>query len=197
MDEQVQVVKRGETCATVLLRIVAGGLTVTIFSHPSIEEFFRNTCADKVDVRGLGRYWQFPGDRGEDGKINHNNVKPMPAYTSQKGDIEPIVLDSGDLCVFNRLGQPLMDMGADPISGRPRHHINLSFLKLVGISEGGITFQVRGVFTTDAVSTMKEKIGEGIRKFYRVYLKPVEMSIVVSTSEVQLPLTTKESTSIS
>src|SRR3990167_4038309 len=84
-----------------------------------------------------------------------------------------------------RVGMALYEPFAAQADGsKAKPLINLSFLRLAGISEGaGVTFSVRGVHTHESLSKIKEDIGEGYRKFYYMFMKPIRMDIVVSTQE--------------
>ena len=95
--------------------------------------------------------------------------------------------DNGDQDNINRPGQALVDSHFQGETGRNKRNINLSFLRLVGISEGaGVTFAVRGVHTYEALTQMRESLGEAYKRFYRTYMKPICMSITVSTSETPI-----------
>lgn len=176
----LEVIKRGETSLNVTLVRSAGGLTVYVKAHPAIEAFVRGLGAGDVsDVRASGPYWRPAGTEG----------KPLMIYTMTE-QVPNVILDDGSPVTISRPGQPLL--GNNPDEGRigqgnGRQMVNLSFLRLVGISEGaGLIFNVRGVHTYEAVNRMREYIGEGYRKFYKQYMKPVKMDIVVSTQETSL-----------
>lgn len=184
------VMKRGETAAILQVRRSLVGVTLTLKVHPSIEEFFRFHAEGKsADVKGFGRIWS---------EIRRDSP-PLQAYIVKR-ELDPITLDTGEVCDFNRVAHPLLDDGRDasredgplggggaaPKSGRTRR-INLSILKLVGASEGhGVSFGIRGVYTTDQLREIANKVGTGIRTFYSTYLLPVEMSAIVSTQEARI-----------
>ena len=183
-DASLEVIKRGETSLTMTLIRSSSGLTVAVKAHPSVEAFIRGLGdGQTVDVKAAGPYWRPVSREG----------RPLMVYT-QTQTVEPVVLNSGDFANINRCGQPMIENQSNDgsgltlsISGRGRQLVNLSFLRLVGISEGpGITFAVRGVHTYEAVNRMRELIGEAYKQFYRVYMKPIKMDIVVSTSETSL-----------
>mgnify|MGYP001574710104 CR=1 FL=1 len=175
-DDLVEIVKRGETSLTVSLVRSAGGLTVSVKTHPTVEAFIQGLgSGEQMDVKASGNYW----------RPLRPDHPPLMAYVLGDNP-QPLSLDSGDVCEIIRVGHPLIIDRAD-INGRKQSQINLSFLRLVGTSEGpGVTFNVRGVHTYEALTRMRELIGEAYKRFYRTYMKPVCMNIVVSTSETSV-----------
>lgn len=175
-NEILEVIKRGETSLTVSLVRSISGLTIAVKTHPAVEAFIRGLgSGESTDVKAGGPYW----------RLISREAPPLRIYTVTES-VNPIVLDNGEQVTIGRPGYPIIEAGTDS-SGRTRQIINLSFLRLVGISEGaGITFVLRGVHTYEAVAAMKEKIGEGYKRFYLTYMKPLKMDIVVSTQETML-----------
>ena len=175
-DEIVEVVKRGETSLTVSLVRSAGGLTVSVKTHPAVEAFIRGLGnGETMDVKAAGSYW----------RPLRTDHPPLMAYMLAE-NLPVLVLDSGDQCDIVRVGHPLIEpiLSAD---GRKRNKINLGFLRLCGTSEGaGVTFTVRGVHTYEALTQMREQIGEAYKRFYRTYMKPIKMDVIVSTQETSL-----------
>lgn len=187
MEEDLNIVKGGESVVRISLIRSARGLRVEVKAHPVVEEFFKmnaihqgQTEPTTHQVAVLGRFWQGAAGKGDTtaGLLAYDRVQQLP-----------IVLggDSTDVANIDRLGQPLLEPHAHA-SGRRAHNVNLSFLRLVGLSEPeGIVFYVRGVHSIDLVRETKDKIAEGVKRFYATYLKPVEMSVVCMTQEVSLP----------
>jgi len=176
----IEIVKRGETTLTVNLVRSAGGLTVHVRAHPAVEQFIRGLgTGETVDVKASGPYWRPLTGEG----------KPLNVYALTES-VPNLHLDGGEQVTIGRPGQQLFTHEGVSLDGsRARGAVvNLSFLRLVGISEGaGVSFTVRGVHTYDAVVRMKELIGKGFKDFYKTYMKPYKMEIVVSTHEVALP----------
>lgn len=175
-DLTVDLVKKGEIPIHVGLVRSMRGLTVNIRVLPPVEEFFRNAgSGETVDVKVMGRMWQsFPKD-----------ATPLRIYSSD-APLPNINLDDGGVCTFNRFGTPIVESIATVGGGRSKQ-TNLGFLRLVGISEpDGISFLVKGVHTTEALREMKDRIGEGTRRFYHSYLKTVKMDVMVCTQELTL-----------
>ena len=176
-DDVLEVIKRGETSLTVSLVRSGGGLTVSVKAHPAVEAFMRGLgSGEATDVRAAGPYWRPVGRDGLPALQIYVMNEPIPNLT----------LDSQNLCGVSRPGQPMLEHHTDG-NGRQRSNINLSFLRLVGISEGaGVTFAVRGVHTYEALTKMREQIGEAYKLFYRTYMKPIKMDVIVSTQETSL-----------
>ena len=142
----VEIIKRGETSLTISLIRSAGGLTVSVKAHPQVEAFMRGLGnGDHVDIKAAGPYWRTVS-RDPDARLYVYN---------QTTAVEPVLLDNGDQANVNRPGQLLVDNNFQHDSGRTKRNINLSFLRLVGISENaGVTFAVRGVHTYEALTQM-------------------------------------------
>lgn len=179
-NEQLDIVKSGESVVRVLLRRTSKGLIVNVQAHPAVEEFFRaNADGVTLDARTVGRYWTNPASTQE-------KQLPLMAYDRRASLLDTQQHDSGSNN-FDRLGQQLLE----PVLGRnglASKQVNLSFLRLQGISEPeGVTFILRGVYSTEAVREIKDGIATGVKAFYGAYLKPVEMSVMCLTQEVALP----------
>ena len=90
---------------------------------------------------------------------------------------------SGDIRM-DQVGRPLVAYSGESLGGRDKI-VNLSFLLLVGISEGaGVSFVLRGVYSNDQIRSLKDDLLEAVKKFYVQYLKPISLTIQVSTQEI-------------
>ena len=184
-DASLEVIKRGETSLTMTLHRSAGGLTLMVKAHPQIETFMRGLgTGEQIDVKACGPVWRPISKRDDSGAPL--NPRPLMIY-NQTIPVEPITIATGDVANINRPGQMIIEPYNDGISPGRKQLVNLSFLRIVGISEGaGVAFTVRGVHTYEAVNRMREQIGEAYKVFYRTYMKPIRMDIVVSTQEVPI-----------
>lgn len=173
-DEVLEIIKRGETNLTISLYRSAAGLTVSVKAHPVIETLMRGLGnGEQVDTRLSGPYW----------RPVHSDGPLLRVYNIGNDTFPVFMLDGGGSCSMTRVGMPLLEPRTAP-DGRMQNSVNLSFLRLVGISEGtGVVFNVRGVHTYEALTKMKDQLGEAYKQFYRMYMKPVQMDIVVSTQE--------------
>lgn len=183
-----EVIKRGETCVIFTihrnqLHSKEGvGMFLSVKTHPAVEDFMRTLSTYPggqsepliVDASTVGRHWVPIGGA------------PLVAYQFvEKLDNYDAMLDDGDgrSYTMNHLGQPLLI--SDPDARRPL--INLSFLRLRGVSEGGgVTFGIHGVHSLDQLRTMRDQLSGAVRKFYTKYLKPVDLSVICSTQELSI-----------
>jgi hypothetical protein len=158
------------------------GLTLAVKVHPKVEEFFRGiSTGEQVDVKGAGRYW-----------IGVDKAAPLMAYSLAE-NIPLLTVDAKRRARFDWLARQLVTpIGSQPAAeggelgggNNKGYDINLSFLRLVGISEGaGITFQLKGVYSDDAVEAMHDHIGVATKAFYQTYMKPVNLAVQIVTTE--------------
>lgn len=198
-DEVTTVLKRGENVLIFTLHRSPEGIRVSVKVHQAVEEFMRQLSGVEVQtfpVTALGKYWVPIGDtpllayrlaeplNGVDGDLRWT-VDPIA---------EPLLLQVGGRrsqaaappgTPSGSISRGLLD-DFDP-SDRPSHpSVNLSFLRLVGASEGaGITFGLKGVQSLEALRETKDKVGAGFRSFYNRYLLPIDLTAIVSTRELK------------
>jgi len=174
------VIKRGEICIQTTLHRTHLGLTISVKVHPTVEDFIRNLGSGETqDVRIMGRHWQPIG------------TKPLEVWNlaSNPGRLQT---DDGSYFRIDVPGYPLLNPGGgrpdgegDPVPTVGRGDLNLSFLRLVGASEGaGVEFGVKGVYTLDQCRQIRDRIVGSARRFYVNYLQPVDMTVMVSTQEI-------------
>lgn len=173
MNEIAAVIKRGETVIQTTLHRAPIGLSVSVKVHPGIEEFMRRAGGgETVPVAASGRYWT-PLSK---------TAPPLQAYVITP--LEPFVIEDGSYVNLEALGYPLI---LDRNDRWPSNSVNISFLRLVGISEGaGITFGVKGVTSLSGASRLKDKLALAQIRFYKEYLRPMDFEITVSTSEISI-----------
>lgn len=167
-------VKGGETVIQTNLRRTADGLTLTIRTHPRVEQFLAALGAGApIEDAGIyNRYWN-PA----------NGVKGLPVH-----GLSPDKTIQGWINVDNRLSYRL-DRPGGPLYERNQDTgilgLNLSFLRLVGTSEGGgQSFTVKGVYSTEQLQTLRMQLMSACQHFYVSYLKPVNVTVLVSTQEI-------------
>ena len=155
-----EVKKSGENLLYFNLRRSFNGLTIKCKACPAVENMFRELSNDEaLDLREYGTAWV---------PVGH----PIQIYNfTQHNTTRPVSYTLSDIH-----GPPLQSVrpGLDLV--------NLSFLRMVGISEGdGITFTLKGVFELEELKRIYDGIIEAAPKFYNDMLKPVDMHIMVST----------------
>lgn len=184
-DAVIDMAKRGESCISMTFRRSMNGLTLTVKTHPLVEEFFRNiSTGENVDVRNVGRHWT--GLQKDQPLMAYNLAEPIPF----------IHLDGAKRVRFDRLATHLVSpiggggddggLRAAPATagGGREQDVNLGFLRLVGIGDGtGVTFTIRGVFSEKSVQDMRDAVAEGAKRFYQAYMKPLNMNISIVSSE--------------
>lgn len=168
MNEQIateSVVKGGETMISLGIRRSTRGLIVSARVHPLFEEYFREQANEKLLVDEINRQW-FP-------------IKDQPAL-----EVWHIIHDPGVVrgnAASYRINQPGSPLTASDPNGKI---INLSFLRLVGVSEpNGIQFEVKGAFTLTYIRQLASEIGGAVKQFYTDCLKPIDVTITVNTQE--------------
>jgi hypothetical protein len=173
----IETAKRGETVIRTTIERSPSGLTVQIQTHPSVEAFMRSLGDGLTqEVRAYGRLWQPLGPNKPD-LVAYNMTTALGPFTSY----------DGSTVRMDQVGNPLLIAtgGAPPT-------VNISFLRLLGTSEGnGITFVLKGsVMSTDALAHLRDKIGRAQDALYKMYLLPVNFTTMLITQELRLPLDT-------
>jgi len=142
------------------------GIQLSVKVSPEVEEFARTISDGQiVNVKMVGRHWRTAED-----------AKPLQFYNLAEEYSRTLVNEPLGYRL-DAIGQPLFD----PESGA----INLSFLRLVGISEGaGVTFTIRQVSSLDGLRQMRDALGKAGTKFYRDLIRPVDLPISISTQEI-------------
>lgn len=168
--EQVNVSKGGETKYRFNLNRSKMGLNFSIWAHPDIEEGFRliSEGTQPLEVGVFGRSWR--------------STQPLLAY-----DTSACVIKGGandPRFSIDYLGQPLfIPDGRGP--GGLGGVVNLSFLRLIGISEGeGVKFAIKGVvFGEEQITKLQIDIAEALKVFHRTFMKPINVTLFVTSQE--------------
>jgi hypothetical protein len=158
----IAISKNGENPIQISLDRSYIGLTVEVKTTRSVEEFMKSLGGGAhLPVETMGRYWQHPvvGQK-------------LLAYELTANVDVSRVFELG--CV----GHPLL------------HHdtgqVNLSFLRLIGVSEGvGVKFGVKGVFSWDSVHELRDMLGKAVKQFYIDYMKPMHLTVMISTQDLR------------
>ena len=177
VEFEASIIKRGETPIHIRFRKTMRGLTMHIKTLPIVEDFMRLLGQGvTTDVRTNGRYWTHTSkDLAE---------KQLLVYDLEMRE-HGILGGKGVQYRLDAPGQPLIIHGQDA-NGRRSTMVNLSVLRLVGISEGpGVTITISGVYSEDATREMEEGFVKAIKAFYEAYLRPIDLTVVVSTQELR------------
>ena len=174
MSQQAQelrsdLVKSDETVIQCVFERNREGVKFSVKVSPQIEDLIQSWGnGDKQQVQVYGRYWS-PIPTGRDLSVWSLNVNPGLVGVSES--------------LAFRIDQPATGLLLPP-AGRVEI-VNMSFLRLVGASEGdGVTFGVKGVaWSPNEARRVCGLIKEASRVFYVNYLKPVHVVVQVVTRE--------------
>jgi hypothetical protein len=163
-------VKGGENVIRISLLRTAKGVRLSAKAHEVIESFFKAQTGETYDVREFGLSWQ------------SDKTLQVWHIASNEGGVK----EGPRAYYFNHPGGPLMSKDGERLSATPIDAINLSFLRLKGISEdSGVSFDVRGAFSLPYLQKLAERIVLASQQFYIDYLKPVDITVTVNTQETR------------
>lgn len=148
--------KKGENVVFVTFERRLNNLTFNVTAKPQVEEF----------MRALGN-----GSKKELALVN-----AKPTWTAV-GDAPLEVYHQG--MKINIPGFHLDNVGG-PLQGE-NDSVNLSFLRLVGISKGGVSFKVSEVYSTSQLDKLQAAFANAFDKLYHEYIKPENRAVIVST----------------
>lgn len=133
------------------------GLLFSAKAHPVVEEWARSLGDGLTrEVAAHGRSWTAVGG------------SPLRVYNMSQN------IEEGTYHI-NYAGRPLVYENA----------INLSWLRLQGISEGdGIKFAVAGVMDKDAIHDLRDRMINAARSFCLSYLCPIDLTVAVSSQDL-------------
>lgn len=149
------------------------GLKFNIRAHPVIEEFMRNAMGvsepSMRPVEEFSRHWE-PA-KGE-------SRKELLVYDIPKELTGVFPISSGASYRMDRPGYPIFVPGDGlETRGAPRV-LNLSFLRLVGISEpGGVTFHIGGIYSEPLLDELESVLHNATREVYNQFMKPIKISV--------------------
>jgi hypothetical protein len=154
------------------------GLILLTKVHPDIEAFMRGLGSGEVwPVSKWSRDWRKISGEGDE----------LLAY-----DLGPKVglqqYGTGQHYCLDRVGGMPWEQRTIAVAGRSvalDRVVNLSFLRLQGISTQGIAFAFGGVYKSDEALSFIEDIKAAARSFYLNFLKPVNVIVTLSTQEVK------------
>lgn len=158
------------------------GLRINIKAHPVVEEFMRrslDTPEPSIQaVEEFGRSWE--AARGE-------SKKELLVYGIPKELCGTFQVSGGTAYRLDRPGQPIFvnGDGLDSRSGSIPRILNLSFLRLVGISEeGGVTFHIGGIYSDETIDNLDRALNLATKEVYNQFMKPIKITVefVVASS---------------
>jgi hypothetical protein len=161
------VTRSGDEWLRLSMRQEKRGMLIEVKAHPTVEEFMRSAGAGrKDDLDAHGRtFWQ---------AVDPEVDEKLLIY---KMDRNPPQDEDGALPSYY-LNLPGQNLVYD--DGR----INLSFLRIAGISEGVRFISTRDVYPLQYRRELKVRIGQAFRRFCSDYIKPVTITLVMTSSEL-------------
>lgn len=160
--EDVVKLKLSRRCSDLKLADTIG-VIVTVKVHPVVEEFMRSLGdggSQPIDV-AHGRGWYEIGEAGP--ILVWNMDKPLDKFQTRNWTI---------------------DKPSASLQDEKYGHNNLSWLRIVGVSKGeGVTFGVKGVYSTTGLNKLRESFGTSLDDFYKSYIIPVDMYVSMTIQD--------------
>lgn len=158
------------TCVQIQVQRSASGLVINVRTSPKLEEFFKNAVdgnTEDFDLRLTGRHWTLPTGANFlrlyqlDAGAHFTGIVPFhaPGIVGYRLDVP---------------GRKILEVDAKTNLG---NIINLSFLRVVGISKDGIEIRLQGVYSEPQVRQIHDGILTATNAFYDTYLRPLKLTI--------------------
>lgn len=167
----LDVTKGGEQFISIVLTRTRQGLKTSIKANPKIEEFFSSfaeTQGAPASALTISRQWT-------------SETHPKLLYYRVPTEMCQLH-GSSPFYRIDTLARPLIFSRQD---GGELDVVNLSFIRLVGISDpGGIEFTSSGVLSRESLETVKTLLGGAIRNFYQEWMQEIKKAVIVTTQEI-------------
>lgn len=166
---EMELMKKGEVMISITVSRNGRGMKFAFKTHPSVEALFREWGAGgSAPITKWGRGWHSKEVLTAYEMLNATDIHTTP---------------SGVLYSLNRIGRDMWEERTPGVQ-----HLNMSFLRLVGSSEGaGLNFSVEGMFSRDTIQRTADAILAASRHLYVSYLQEVDVTVRVSTEHWQQP----------
>jgi hypothetical protein len=138
------------------------GMRMHVKARPELETFMQQLSGgQKCPTNSYSEAW------------TSQNAKELEVYLIDKP------LGAGNYTLEHVCGDPVVQNRV-PRTGATEDKINLSFLKLVGISsDEGLTFGISGIFSADVCNRLKLELNGALRQFLTDYVVPVNINLQV------------------
>ena len=161
--------KPDTTAAQITIHRGTEGLTISVRVNERIEGFFRRVSQgiiEEYDLRVVNKVWN-----PKDG----SNVIKLYQISHERNLFEPTFFKKNSVRGFrlDAVGRRILDF--DPTTGEPL--VNISFLRIVGLSEKDFIFTVAGVYGELQVKLIYNSIVTAINEFCATYLSPITLTI--------------------
>jgi hypothetical protein len=159
MTEEVTVVKKGTQLVSLAFTRNARGLLVACKAHPSLEKYMEELAEGCKGVPPkYAEEWLVEGEP---------SVYKMPATVNLINNTEPQFR-------MDRWGGKLDSDG----------FLNLSFLRVVGISTDGFTFTAKGgPWNAETIKALGQQYQGAIASFFANWMRPVCIRVAVTVTE--------------
>jgi len=162
---ETEVFRHGDKALQMKIDQGKDAIVLWLRAHAIVEDFFKgqSTKEDLVSAVGNG-YWYKVGD--PDGKI-YRLAGPRGSYT-------------GNGYTLDYPGY----FGTNEDLGLPHNCVNLSFLRMKGISEpDGVKLGIKGVMSLSARRELRDSVKTAMGKFVRDYLIPVTLELEIRVDD--------------
>ena len=165
-------IKKGESLIQIIMNRSKLGVKLHVWVHPSVEALMQQMHGELelINPTTFGRMWKAIG------------TEPLQAYWIDQTVFNgPLVTNNGLMYRLDKLGCAINL--TDTTTGKSC--INLSFIRLKGISEGqGVSFYVNNVMSTDAAREAANNIKLAMASFFISYMKNITFAITISSQEL-------------
>lgn len=176
MIQEVEMLKHGVQVIKVDLKRSRKGLHIAAHTHPAVEELLRGwSTGEKHPVAKWGRQWEV---EGETTKLEAWDLATNPGVLPLDGSIKGFCLD--------RVGNTIIETrtwGKENGGASSGDVLNMSFLRCVGISEGGVDFFLKGVYSPQLITDIAGAIKQANRTIYINFMRPIDFRISLTVDE--------------
>jgi hypothetical protein len=144
------------------------GLIIRLQTRPDVEEF----------ISGLVNGRRYQVDAVGEGWTNCNpEAAPLEVYEFENGSVE-----QRNYTLENVTGPLLIPQndGRLRIGGTPPELVNLSFLRVVGVSNpSGVVIGLPGAYSSEYVKRVRNTFPSAVKQFLQDYLVPITINLQV------------------
>lgn len=163
------VAKRGEQIFSLSFRRTDGRVKVIVKAHEVIENLMRSWGS---------------GERGAVVDFGGRNwISPTPLEVWDLSPKMAVVLPYAD--GYYTLNDPGGELFVLEHGVRGTNAVNISFLRIVGVSEG-IEFEVPGVHSLSFLKETQNRVNGAVKRLYTDFLLPVDLTLQINTQETRL-----------
>ena len=158
---ETQVMNNGVEAVNIFIKRTEEGVNLTVKAEPRIEEFFKKWGGGAKMAPEQGRLWR------------RSKADPTPIQVWSYAHNQGREYTEDDRYTVDSTGRELIIDGSI---------VNLSFLRLVGITEGvSINFDM--IMSKQELVNVSQRLLRATDQFYQEYIQTVGMRILVSVQE--------------